>query len=46
MDPPWNHPGPTEPVGVWAVYISEEHPPKDVEPVEWMLLTRLPWIWQ
>lgn len=42
LDPPWNHPGPTEPVGVWAVYISEEHPPKDVELVEWMLLTSEP----
>jgi len=26
---------------LWAVYLVEEHPPKDIEPVEWMLITSL-----
>src|SRR6266540_3881249 len=29
-------------VSVWAVWAIESHPPPDVEPVEWLLLTTLP----
>ena len=27
---------------VWAIYVKEERPPKDAEPLEWMLLTSEP----
>jgi hypothetical protein len=30
------------PLGLWAVWVREPHPPAGVEPLEWMLLTDLP----
>lgn len=30
------------PVGVWAVWAQEISPPKDVEPLDWMLITTVP----
>lgn len=30
------------PLRLWAVWVVEPHPPADVEPLEWMLLTDLP----
>ena len=40
LECPWNHSGsPKEPKSVFAVYLSEDRPPKDVDPVDWMLLT-------
>jgi hypothetical protein len=42
LEPSWNHPGPKEAQEVWAVYLREKRPPKDAEPVDWMLLTSEP----
>ena len=28
-------------IRLWAVYVSEQNPPRDAEPVEWMLLTNI-----
>jgi hypothetical protein len=42
LDPPWNHPGPTQPKSVWAVYVREDNPPTNVEPIDWMLVTSEP----
>lgn len=40
LEHPWNHSGsPREAKSVFAVYLSEDGPPKDVDPVDWMLLT-------
>ena len=40
LECPWNHSGsPKKPKSVFAVYLSEARAPKDVEPVDWMLLT-------
>ena len=40
---PWNHSGsPKEPKSVFAVYLTEDQPPPDVDPVDWMLLTDEP----
>lgn len=30
------------PLTLYAVYITEPHPSKDIEPIEWMLLTNIP----
>lgn len=30
------------PLGLWAVWVHEPHPPAGVEPLDWMLLTDLP----
>lgn len=42
LEPPWNHPGPTEPLTVWAVYAREVDAPADAEPIDWLLLTSEP----
>jgi len=42
LERPKNHPGAVKPLTVQAVYLIEEHPPKSVEPVDWMLLTSEP----
>jgi hypothetical protein len=42
LEAPWNHPGPTEAISVWAVYVCEEDPPNGVQPTEWMLLISEP----
>jgi hypothetical protein len=40
LECPWNHSGsPRESKSVFAVYLSEDRAPKDVDPVDWMLLT-------
>ena len=39
LRPPHNHPGTHETRALWAVYVLEENPPQDQEPVDWMLLT-------
>lgn len=40
LEPPWNQSGSLkEAKSVFAVYLSEDRPPKDVDPVDWMLLT-------
>jgi len=40
LECPWNHSGsPKEPKSVSVVYLSEDRAPKDVDPVDWMLLT-------
>ncbi len=40
LEYPWNHSGsPKEPKSVFAVYLCEDQPHKDVDPVNWMLLT-------
>jgi len=40
LEAPWNHTGSHgEPKSVFAVYLSEDRAPKDVDPVDWMLLT-------
>ena len=42
LEAPKGDPRFTTPREVWAVYVTEEGPPKDVEPLEWMLLTSEP----
>lgn len=42
LNPPKNDPRFTHPLEVWVVYVHEPHPPKDAEPIEWMLLTSEP----
>ena len=42
LEPPKGDPRFTTPRAVWAIYVIEEHPPKDAEPLEWMLLTSEP----
>lgn len=42
LEAPKGDPRFTEPHEVWAVYVTEERPPQDVEPLEWMLLTSEP----
>ena len=32
----------TDSIRLWAVYAKEENPPKNVEPISWMLLTTIP----
>ena len=32
----------SETIKLWAVYANEENPPKEVEPISWMLLTTMP----
>jgi len=46
LDPPWNHPAPASAPGsapvprkVQAIYLRESDPPKDIEAIDWMLLT-------
>ena len=39
LQPPHNHPGDHQPRRVWAIYLREENPPDDVEPIDWMLLS-------
>lgn len=40
LEPSWNHSGSLKGAkSVYAVYLSESRPPKDVDPVDWMLLT-------
>lgn len=40
LEHPWNHSGsPREAESVFAVYLCEDRPPKDVDPIDWMLLT-------
>jgi len=31
-----------KPITLWAIWAHEEHPPKGVEPISWMLLTTIP----
>lgn len=42
LDPPKQDPRFKQPRRVWAVWVMEPHPPKDVEPIRWMLLTNEP----
>lgn len=43
LEVPWNHSGHHDkPISVYAVYVREESPPKDIEPTDWMLLTSEP----
>ena len=42
LDPPKQDRRFTESRSVWVVRVGEVHPPKDVEPIEWMLLTSEP----
>jgi hypothetical protein len=39
LDPPQGDPRFTIPREVWAIYVTEEQPPKEDEPIEWMLFT-------
>jgi len=39
LDPPKLDHRFQEPRTVWAVYVSEPHPPQNVEPIDWLLLT-------
>jgi hypothetical protein len=41
LSPPRNGPSGRPPVHLWAVLAREDHPPKGVEPLEWMLLTTI-----
>ncbi|MFQ5352499.1 MAG: IS4 family transposase, partial [Candidatus Binatia bacterium] len=41
LRPPRNGPAGRRPLSVWAVLAREEHPPRGVEPLEWMLLTTM-----
>jgi hypothetical protein len=43
VPPPRNDPRSkdSQPLEVWAIYLKEEHPPQDAEPVEWMLISSL-----
>jgi len=45
LDPPWNHPAPGTAAAsrtVQAIYLRETDPPKDTDPIDWMLLTSEP----
>ena len=42
LEPPYNHPGDHRPQPVVAVYLREQNPPPQVEPIDWMLLTSEP----
>lgn len=42
LRPPHNHPGTHSPRTLWAVYVREENPPADQEPIDWMLLSSEP----
>jgi len=42
LEPPKGDPRFTTPRAAWAIYVTEERSPKDVEPIEWMLLTSQP----
>jgi hypothetical protein len=39
LEPPWNHPGPSQPESVWAISVHEDRLPTDGEPIDWLLLT-------
>ena len=39
---PLNHPGRHAPRLLWAVYLKEDDPPAEAEPIEWMLLSSEP----
>ena len=39
LDPPKGDPRFQEPLEVWVVSVIEENPPKNIEAIEWMLLT-------
>ena len=39
LEAPKHDPRFKAPRTVWAVYVAEPHPPKDVEPIDWLLLT-------
>lgn len=39
IPPPRNDPRFCEPLSAWAVYVVEPHPPADITPLDWMLLT-------
>lgn len=42
LEPPKGDPRFTRSREVWVIYVTEEEPPQDAEPIEWLLLTSEP----